>query len=556
MLIIARGSELDAKLWAMQGNQEKGLIMLKRGSYFKLPDLSYLGIINGRILLYGTGKRGKKIVNLLSQLGLSCLFIGAEECKLTSENEFVALDSINSNDVVFLTCDDLKEQKAAEDELIKRKIDHYYYFDQSLYALDCNLQWYQDLVSCYGEKEFENVERMEQEFQKMKRTYESISVYRMWSSRVGEMIYRFEIMMLALPSDEKQYNIIIPYSDNVEGIANKRLMNIFSRYLNIVREDESAFWEYVFLFHASELDGEKADYYDGYKEMGGYLRKRPYVPFIQFSDEEEQGAKEKLKKLQIKNEFVCIHARDSFYLNHQYHDNNRNSYHDYRDFSIQAYRKLADYLYKKGIMVVRMGVGGNEKFNHPNVIDFAMESYDELLDLYLNSQCKYYIGTYTGATVIPKMFAKRLIYINTTSLIYRFDVDVVSGEEIYAPKLMYSKTLRRCLSLIEMMEFELMKIFIPYEKAKEDERVKDIVYIDNTEDEILNVYIEADKRYRGVWEDDDMEIKLQRDYANELDEFKKNHPVIYADIDVEYCLIPHTISSTFLKAHSFLVETK
>lgn len=534
--------------------------MRESGACYTFSDLFGLASNQGRILLFGSGHNGKKIANILSQLGLRFSFIDAsvdEKSNAVCESGRIPLREITLEDSVFLTCDTLKEQEMAEDLLIRNNIKKFYYFDQTLYLLDCNLQWYLDLLSVYGAKEFGNVEELEKEFSNLKEKYESINVYRMWSSRVGEMIYRFEIMRLALASDEKCYNLIIPYlNGSVAGIANKCLMNIFSRYLNIVQDSTSAFWQYVFLFHASELNGTRANYYDRYQETSTIIRDSQYVPFVELNEEEIREAKIKFDELHINNEYVCIHARDDTYLSRVYQMDSKDlAYNDHRDFSIYHYGKLVDYLAQENISVVRMGNGGKEKFDHPNVADFAMESYDELLDLYLNSRCKYYVGTYTGATVMPKLFGKNVIYVNITSMIYMFYLDCANGKEIYAPKLMYSESKDRFLSIKEMLEYEWMVLATPRNERGSNELIQDVLYVENTEDDILDVYIEADKRYRGIWQDDEQEEELQKRYNEMLDEFKAKHPncPYYPNHNIEDCIIPHTISSIFLRKHQFLV---
>lgn len=117
-----------------------GREMYKSGMVFGLSDLESLKTISGRILLFGDGEKGRKVNKFLSQLGLRCFFTGtdnAKEMKDFPDNEFVLLDDITKDDVVFLTQDEYKEQEIAEDMLIKMHIDNFYFFDQSLYIFNC-----------------------------------------------------------------------------------------------------------------------------------------------------------------------------------------------------------------------------------------------------------------------------------------------------------------------------------------------------------------------------------------------------------------------------------
>lgn len=520
--------------------------------YYKLFDIPSLEKIDGRILLFGSGVRGRRIANLLEQFSLPYFFVDQKNKESDiQENKFVPINAILPEDYVFLTADTLKEMEIEENVLLKKGLINYFYFDSALDSLDCNLKCYFCIVSIYGAKMFSSIVRLEQEFRDMKKKYEEINVYLMWSSRVGELIYRFETMQLALLPKEGQYNVIIPYTDGKAGIANVRLMNIFSRYLNIVQEEDSEFWEYVTLYHASELNFERADLYDHYKDTRNYLWEIPYVERIHLNEAEVDEAEKKYRQLHIPGEFVCIHARDSVYLENVY-KSDIYKYHNYRDFSINSFDKLVGYLEDNGITVVRVGNGGKEKYSHPNVIDFAMDCYDELLDLYLNSKCKYFIGTDSGALLIPKMFARNVIIINIVSLVAAFFEEVKSGKEIYIPKLLYSRSHGRYITIAEFLEISILRQTPQWKKEWED----DIVYMEDTEEDILDTYIEADKRFCGTWKDDERGLELQQKYTDVLDAFKKKYSksCFYHDRDITDCLIPYTISTTFLKKHTFLVE--
>lgn len=505
----------------------------------------------GRIVLYGAGRRGKIIARNLERFGFEIVFIDQNLLVIAvNDYKFISIADLTSNDSIIITPDNPKVQKEIENLLIKNRIFNFYY-------LDCNWRWYDAVVSCYGEKEYGNIDTLEQEWCALKQKYDEINVYLMWSDRIGELIYRFETMQMALSLDEEHYNLIIPYTVAGGAIANRRLMSIFGRYLDIVQEKDSAFWRYVFLWHPSELNGEKADYYDQYAEKEHVLYKEPYIARISLDKQEIEEAKIKFQQLNIKNEFVCIHARDSYYLNHQYNlAKGAFAYHDYRDFSVYKYDKLIDYLTEKDISVVRVGNGGNEKYKNPKVIDFAIDFYDELLDLYLNSRCKYYISTDTGAMLIPRMFAKNTIMINSVAMVAAYFVEFRSGKEVFIPKLYYSKQKGRYLSIKEMLEFDWEKMKMPHTEWEKSEFIQDVIYVENTEEDILETYIEADKRYCGKWEDDKQGIDLQQSYLKILKEFSQKHPVfpLYNIRKIDECLIPYTISSTFLKKHQFLVE--
>ena len=511
-----------------------------------------------RIILYGAGLHGEMITRALKKYGFRVsAFVDQCEAvilKKSSEYDFITLNELMENDYVIVTPEDVNSQREIEALLRKYHINDFYYFD-------CNWKCYESLIACFGEeKKYNTIEEFEQEYKKFRQIQNDICVYMMWSTRVGELIYRFMVMKEAFRKDANFYSIIIPKVElNADAtLANQRLMDIFGRYLNIVNKDNSEFWKNVFLWHGSEINTANSYYYDSYQEKKISIWNSNYESKIELTKEELEEAERKCEKLGIKGEFVCIHARDPYYLEHQYnYPTGFFNYHNYRDFSIHNFNKLANYLETKHTSVIRVGKGGKEKYFHRNVVDFAVDTYDELLDLYLNSKCKYYIGTLTGAANIPRLFCTKMITVNVADLVTSSFTIPFEKDEIFISKLYFSKSKNRYLSIKEMLYLALKKYSIPRDDRPKSKMIQDIVYIENTEEDILNTFIEADQRFRGIWIEDEEGTQLQNAYLKVIEEFCQENPFFtYYKRDIRECIMPILMSTTFLKQHLFLIEEK
>ncbi|MBX9633943.1 MAG: TIGR04372 family glycosyltransferase [Magnetospirillum sp.] len=102
--------------------------------------------------------------------------------------------------------------------------------------------------------------------------------------------------------------------------------------------------------------------------------------------------------------FVTIHARDSgFHAAVQ--PGRDNTYHDYRDSDINAFRKVIDHILERGGHVIRMGVhvAVELKYQPPGVIDLTND-HDDFMDLYLIARCRFMLSGNSGTAYLPHLF--------------------------------------------------------------------------------------------------------------------------------------------------------
>ena len=271
-------------------------------------------------------------------------------------------------------------------------------------------------------------------------------------------------------------------------------------YLNQKLSDSKKYF-YSYLTHKSLLDKNHPEYIQNIiKQKHSYFN---------ISDIDINKGKQLLELLGVKNksEFICFHNRDSAYLNKTY-PNEKWGYHDYRDSSISNYLLAADYLTKSGYFAIRTGSIVKELIHSNNemIIDYpATKMQSEFLDVVLGSQCKLFICSDTGMSIIPELFDVPIVYVNWTPLA-RISNWVKRG--IFIPKKFYSRKLSRDLTFKEI----LASPEISFKASPENFNEAEITLIENTPEEILMAVKEMIERINGRWKDSQEMQQLQTEY--------------------------------------------
>lgn len=186
--------------------------------------------------------------------------------------------------------------------------------------------------------------------------------------------------------------------------------------------------------------------------------------------------------------FVCLSVRDSKYLSER--SENNWSYHDYRDSDIDIYLKSIEMLLAKGYWVVRMGKVMHKALSlrHPHLIDYPfVNDQDDLLDVWLSANCRFFISTGGGLDIVPNVFGQPTLYVNVVPLGYIPTYAPI----LWAPKPIRWKETGRYLTLREHLQNPHMR---------SEEYVAAGIEIHNlTDDEILAVVREMDQRIEETW---------------------------------------------------------
>jgi len=171
--------------------------------------------------------------------------------------------------------------------------------------------------------------------------------------------------------------------------------------------------------------------------------------------------------------FVCLHVRESGY--HQYSQENRNA-------SIQNYIEGIKAITAAGGWVVRMGDPTMTPLQPmERVVDYPHLRYkSELMDLYLISQCRFFVGTNSGPSDVAILFKKPTIFVDVTDWTISFPLQ---HTDLGITKHIFSQSRSRYLSLKEILETPSGYQTFAYSPDE-------YTLVDNTSDEIRDIIVE------------------------------------------------------------------
>lgn len=204
-----------------------------------------------------------------------------------------------------------------------------------------------------------------------------------------------------------------------------------------------------------------------------------------FSNEEIKYIKENYPNIYQSKKIIVIHVRDKEY--NSYINPNKNwNYHEYRNFDIQIFDELINFLLDQNYLVFRVGKISSTKssIKHKNFFDLPFLKKDILLlNTYSLTNSFYFIGGDSGVSWLPYIFDSNLYYYNYSPLELS-NFSIMKRNIIVIFQLVYSKKLKRLISFSEI--FKIQKIY------NKNEFLKNYLLIKNTSDELLNLFKSKD----------------------------------------------------------------
>ena len=151
--------------------------------------------------------------------------------------------------------------------------------------------------------------------------------------------------------------------------------------------------------------------------------------------------------------FVCLHVRESGYHSD---DAKYLKTHRQRNASIENYTLAIERMIREGGWVIRLGDPMMKRLPPMDkVIDYAHSPFrSELMDLYLVSQCRFYLGMNSGPVEFAWLFQKRVVMTNDSEWLMAFPF---KREDLVIFKHVFSKSQNRFLSLDETLEIPLFQ---------------------------------------------------------------------------------------------------
>lgn len=183
--------------------------------------------------------------------------------------------------------------------------------------------------------------------------------------------------------------------------------------------------------------------------------------------------------------FVVLHVREPGYHAawHRRHPGTRNA-------DIRTYEKVIDFVLAQGGWVVRGGDPTMTKMApRERVIDYATSvRRSPEIDILLCAECRYFIGTNSGYSVVPPTFGTRCALTNWSPLgIPNWYLD-----DIYIPKLVRRRRDNRLLTFTE-----LFSSFAGWSQFQRDYRKTDLVVEDNDPEDLVTTVQELHSEVFG-----------------------------------------------------------
>lgn len=386
-----------------------------------------------------------------------------------------------------------------------------------------------------------------------------IRLIRLASNRVGHYPIDTEVLLSVMEKSAIEQEQYRTYFYNIAGypICNQQIYFMLKRVITILPFPRLAaevdnFLELLSLRYRCDqirnfaLSGDCRDRWNLIENS-----KRPHICFTQ---EELVKGKKILQEMGIKSNspFVCLLMRDSLYLDKHMPKNNW-SYHDYRDVSVENYKKAALFLAEKGYYVLRMGKVVRDRFivTHNNVIDYANSAFrSDFMDVYLSAHCNFFISTSTGIDAIAKIF-KRPLVITDAPL---SDLDIWLHRNLFIPKKVLNLDTGRYLTNSE--NFQIFHETAAKKTVVKTAKEKNLQFVDNSPEEIKEVVEEMEARLTGNWVEAENDNHLQKQFWHGFQQ-DFSGPFVRLNIQEykgENIYLKMKVGTMFLKNNLFLLE--
>ena len=292
------------------------------------------------------------------------------------------------------------------------------------------------------------------------------------------------------------FNILI----NLEFIVKRSYFVLFSKLSNIKKEKNFEF-PYIGIHQIYKSDLIKNNY-DDVNEID--ISKSD----ISLSEEKKFLCRTILNKENISaKKIVCLHVRDGGYKK----DYGRKSY---RNSNIINYTKLIDYLIKKNYFVIRMGDKSSAKYNFSNkfFLDYAHSNINSrLMDIFLISECKFFVGTQSGILDLAYMFNKPVLTTNMCE-VYCSYPRKINDRGVF--KKIINKKTGQSLNLKDYIKMN-------YSKHNPEIEQKDFFYVENSPKELYESIVE----FESLYSSEKFNLSQNQNEINKLikDTFRDKH---------------------------------
>ena len=196
----------------------------------------------------------------------------------------------------------------------------------------------------------------------------------------------------------------------------------------------------------------------------------------------------------LQKEFICLHNRDQKYTRDISPDVN---YFDYKNFSFETFNSTIAQINQNNQIPIRIGNFVEKKYENKklNYLDMSEYKSKNYMDIMLQYYSKFTIMGLTGFSSVLNTLRKPQLYINFTPINVN-QLSWVSQNSIIMPKLFFSTKEGRNLKFTE-----IFNINFDIHQQGNFLNKNNIEVIDNTENEILQAYIEMDNFINNKFHD-------------------------------------------------------
>ena len=306
---------------------------------------------------------------------------------------------------------------------------------------------------------------------------------------------------------------LILASFNYIGIATKKVVNqqlltMFKRVMLIIQLPQPKYVRVCMQYLATKSLLHRLKLFQELKFLGNeFYELNNTTPNLSFTSEEKNQGRELLTNMNISNWFICFHARDSAYADQLLQK--RDHRHDFRNCEINNYLQAAEYITKQGGYAIRMGARVEKKITtkNPKIIDYASAYRSDFGDIYLLAKNKFFLGNTAGIGNMPYFFNTPFAMAN---LIPITRCPPPGKNDLFIPKKIWSTKEKRYLSFREMINSPILLSWQGSQFSKDD----NLVPVENTAQEILDLAIEMNQRLDGKWVTTPQDEILQQQFKS------------------------------------------
>jgi len=259
---------------------------------------------------------------------------------------------------------------------------------------------------------------------------------------------------------------------------------------------------------------------------------------ININEFDKLECEELFQKYKITSPYICLHNRDSAYLDHYGSDSN---YHDFRDFDFHDFELGIKRITGSGIMAVRLGekIKTEYKTNNQKFVSITGSKRSDFADIALIAECLFFVGCKNGFSHVSRIFRKPELLINYIPFMIH-ELSSWATDSVILPKKLYKISDKRYLRFAEMS-------VLSYDIHYKGDFFGDVgIRVENnSQEEIAEAIMEMRMRITGKWKDSEKQHQLQDEFWDSVSDIKYSSEV-RNQLGIK-------ISSTFLEKNQFLI---